>query len=89
LSVWWLATDFRHSDQTGSGAHPASYPTANGLALSLEVKWPEHKAYHPLPRGANGKNVWRCTSISTYVLTQWCLMKHRDNFTFIFTSPLK
>jgi len=30
----------------------------------------------------NVKNVWSCTSTYLYVFTAWCLIKHRDNFTF-------
>jgi hypothetical protein len=29
------------------------------------------------------KNAWRYTSTSSYNFIVWCLIKHRDNFTFI------
>jgi hypothetical protein len=36
-------------------AHPASYPVSNG-EISLEVKWPGHKADHSPPSSAEVKN---------------------------------
>jgi len=44
----------RHSDQTGSGTHPVSYPAARGPGLSLKIKRPEHKAYQPLSPSGQG-----------------------------------
>jgi hypothetical protein len=32
--------------------------------------------------GAKVKNVWGYTSTPQYVFMSWCLVKHRDNFTF-------
>jgi hypothetical protein len=43
-----------HCVQTGSGAHPASYPMDTG-ALSLGVKWPGREAYHSLQSSAEVK----------------------------------
>jgi len=51
-------------------------------SLSLEVKWPGHEADHSPPSSAEIKNVWSYTSIPPYILMTWCLVKHRDNFTF-------
>jgi len=51
-------------------------------ALSLEVKRPGREADHSLvPRS---KNEWSYTSTPQYVFIAWCLVKHRDNFTFNF-----
>ena len=80
LSVQWMPTDsmtqvsefnsqHRHSDQTGSGAHPVSYPAARGPGLSLKIKRPEHKAYQPLSQAVKGKNAWRYTSIPACLYT--------------------
>jgi hypothetical protein len=44
-------SSFHHRVQTGSGAHPDSYPTVQG-ALSLEVKRPGREADHPPPSSA-------------------------------------
>jgi hypothetical protein len=35
--------------------------------------------HHLSPRS---KNAWSCTSTPQYALIAWCLVKHRDNFTF-------
>jgi hypothetical protein len=43
-----------HGVQTGSGAHPASYPMATGGSFS-EVKWQEREADHSLPSNAEVK----------------------------------
>jgi hypothetical protein len=31
------------------------------------------------------KNAWSYTSTPQYIFMAWCLVKHRDNFTFTFT----
>jgi hypothetical protein len=51
-------------------------------ALSLGVKRPGREADHSPPSSAEVKNVWSYTSIPEYVFMAWCLVKHRDNFTF-------
>jgi hypothetical protein len=51
-------------------------------ALSLGVKRPEREADHSLPSSAKVKNAWSYTSIPRYVFMVWCLVKHRDNFTY-------
>jgi hypothetical protein len=50
-----------HCVQTGSGAHPASYP-AVPEALSLGVKQPGCEADHSPPSSAEVKDVWSCFS---------------------------
>jgi hypothetical protein len=75
---------FRHRVQTSSGAHPTSYPMGNrgsfpggtaagGVKLTTRL--------HPVPRS---ENAWSYTSTPQYVFMAWCLVKHRDNFTFTF-----
>jgi hypothetical protein len=54
-------------------------------ALSLGVKRPRREANHSPPSSAKVKNAWSYTSTSQYVFMAWCLVKHRDNFTFTFT----
>jgi len=39
--------------------------------------------YHAPASSDEVKNAWSYTSIPQYVFTSWCLVKHRDNFTFI------
>jgi hypothetical protein len=47
-----------------------------------------HEADHSPPCSAEVKNAWRYTSTPQYVFMSWCLVKHRDNFTFTWTSYL-
>jgi hypothetical protein len=58
-------------------------------AVSLRVKRPGRKADHSPPSSAEVKNAWSYTSTPQYVFMEWCLVKHRDNFTFTFTTILK
>jgi hypothetical protein len=51
-------------------------------ALSLGVKRPGGEANHSPPSSAEVKNAWSYTSTPQYVFMAWCLVKHRDNFTF-------
>jgi hypothetical protein len=50
---------------------------------SPAVKRPGREADHSPLSSAEVKNAWTCTSTPQYVFTVWCLVKHRDNFTFI------
>jgi hypothetical protein len=75
-----------HRVQTGSGSHPASYPMGTG-AVSLGIKRPGRKVDHSPPSSAEVKNAWSYTSTLQYVFMTWCLIKNRDNFTFIFYAP--
>jgi hypothetical protein len=53
-------------------------------ALSLGVKRPRREADHSPPLSVRSKNAWSYTSTPQYVFMAWCLVKHRDNFTFTF-----
>jgi hypothetical protein len=72
-----------HSVQNGSGAHPASYliGTTGSFLGSKEL---EREADHSPPSNAEVKNAWSYTSTPQYAFMAWCLVKHRDNFTFTF-----
>jgi hypothetical protein len=59
--------------QTGSGTNPAFILTGTGQYYSPQYN-------------AEIKNTWRYTSTPQYVFMAWCLVKHRDNFTFTFTG---
>jgi hypothetical protein len=50
--------------------------------LSLGVKRPGHEIDHSPPSSAEVKNARNYTSTPQYVFMAWCLVKHRDNFTF-------
>jgi hypothetical protein len=50
--------------------------------LSLGVKRPGREADHSHPSSAEVKNAWSYTSTPQYVFLAWCLVKHRDTFTF-------
>jgi hypothetical protein len=74
----------RHLVQTGSGAHPASYPMGTrgsfpgGKAVSA-WSWPMTSIYC---RGQRMRGA--ILPLPQYVPMAWCLVEHRDNFTFIF-----
>jgi hypothetical protein len=72
-----------HHVQNGSGAHAAPYPMGTRV-LFLKVKRPGREADHSPPSSGEIKNAWSYTSTPQYVFTAWCLVKHRDNFTFTF-----
>jgi hypothetical protein len=83
-SMVWFPTgagnfSLHHRVQNGSGAHQASYPMGTGGSF------PGSKAAGawswPLPSIAEVKNAWSYTSTPQYVFMEWCLVKHRDNFT--------
>jgi len=57
----------RHRVQTGSEAHPASYPMGTG------GKAAGREADHSPPSSAKVKNAWSCTSTPPYAIM--------DNFT--------
>jgi hypothetical protein len=68
-------------------SRPALGPTQPPISwlqgtISLGVKRPVSAADHSPPSSAEVKNAWSYTSIPQYVIVVWCLVKHRDNFTF-------
>jgi hypothetical protein len=68
-------------NQTGSGAHPASYRMSTG-SLSPGIKRSGLEADHSPPTSAEVKITWIYTSSSQYASMLCCLVKYRDNFTF-------
>jgi glycerol-3-phosphate acyltransferase PlsY len=54
--------------------------------LSLAVKLLGREADPSPPSSAEVKNVWIYISNPQYVFMTWCLVKHRDNFTFYFIN---
>jgi hypothetical protein len=71
----------RHRVQTGSGAHPVSYPMDTG-GLSPRVKWPGREADSLPPSSAKVKNAWSYTSTPQYIFVAWygklCLSQQQD-----------
>jgi hypothetical protein len=57
-------------------------------ALSLGIKRPGREADHSFPSTAEVKNAWSYTSTLPYVFMAWCLVKHRDNFTFTLSTTV-
>jgi hypothetical protein len=53
-----------------------------GGALTLGVKRPGCEANHSLPSNSEVNNAWSHASTPQYAFMAWCLVKHRDNFTF-------
>jgi hypothetical protein len=52
------------------------------------VKQLWYEACHWLPSSAEVNNTWSYTSIPSYILIAWCLIKQRNNFTFIICCEL-
>jgi hypothetical protein len=71
----------QHHVQTGSGAHPASYPIG-GRSYFPGVRRARREADNSPPSSAEVKNAWRYTSTPPICLHCVVLVKHKDNFTF-------
>jgi hypothetical protein len=50
--------------------------------LSLWVKRPGSETVHSLPTSAEVMNTWNFNSTPLYISMAWCLIVHRDNFTY-------
>jgi len=53
-------------------------------ALSRGLKRQNHEADHSSPSSVEVKNAWSHIFTPRYVFMVWCLVKHRDIFTFTF-----
>jgi hypothetical protein len=72
-------SSLRYRIQIDSEANPTSYPMGTGAPYpggKLAGREPDHSP----PSTAEVNNVWSYTS--TYVFMAWCLVKHKENFTF-------
>jgi hypothetical protein len=56
-----------HVVDTGSGAHPSSYPIGTGGLFPRGVKRPGRESDHSPPTSAEVKNTWIYTSTPPYV----------------------
>jgi hypothetical protein len=79
------SSSLRHRVNKGSGVHKASYPMGTA-GYFPRVKRPGREANHSPPSSAEVKSVWPYTSNPPFVFMAWCLVKHRDNFTFTLPS---
>jgi hypothetical protein len=66
---------FHHSVQTGSGAHPAFYPTDARGSLSLVVKRLEREADHSPPSSAEVRMRGAIRPFHPYAVMAWCSVK--------------
>jgi hypothetical protein len=74
-----------HRVQNGSGAHPASYPMGTRVSFP-GCKAAGREADHSPPCSAGGGQRMRgaVPPLPQYAFMAWCVVKHRDNFTFTF-----
>jgi hypothetical protein len=78
---------FYSASRTAVGPTGPTQPPIQWIlgALSLGVKRLGREADPSPPSSAEVKNALSYTSTPHYVFMAWCLLKHRDNFTFAFT----
>jgi len=72
-----------------TASRPALGPTQGSYSMGTGgsfpgLKRPLREADHSPPSSSEIKNAWRYTTTPQYVFMAWCLVKHRDKFTFIF-----
>jgi hypothetical protein len=72
---------FSISSRSALGSTQCPIQRAQG-AVFLEVQKPGRETDHPAPTSAEVKKTWICTSAPPYAFMTYCLIKHRDNFTF-------
>jgi hypothetical protein len=94
LRVGWEGVRFsvgagnfsRYRIQTGSGAHPASYPMGAEGSFP-EVKRPRCEADHSPQSSAEVMNVWSYTSRTQYTSMTWWSVKAQGQLYLYLTSP--
>jgi len=69
-----------HHVQTGSAAHPASYPMSTSF-FPLRSKRPRCESDRSLPTSAEAKNVWGYNSTPQYSFITWCSVKRASTGT--------
>jgi hypothetical protein len=65
-----ISFSLRHHVQTGSRAHPTSYPMGTEVP-SPGIKQSGHEADHSPPSRAMVQNTWSCNSTPQYVFLEW------------------
>jgi hypothetical protein len=80
----WEMQEFSllHSAQTGSGAHPASYPMDTGDSFPGS-KPPGRDAHHSPPTSVEVKNTWIYTSTPPYVIMAYYLIRYAQGQFYI------
>jgi hypothetical protein len=71
-----------HSNETGSGAHSASYPTSTRGSF-FWVKPPGREADYPSMSSVEVKNARSYIFTPLYVLMVWCVIKQGRNLSLI------
>jgi hypothetical protein len=61
--------------------HPASYPMGTRDSFP-GVKRPGRETHYSRLSSVEVKNAWSYTPTPQYVFMSWCLVKHKDKFTF-------
>jgi hypothetical protein len=70
-----------HRFQNSSESHPVFCPLGTRASFPGERRL-GREADHSPPSRAEVKNAWCYTSTPQYIFMAWCLVKHRNNFTF-------
>lgn len=70
--------------QTLCESHPGSYLKRVLGAILSAVKLPGREVYHSHLSSAKFRNSRSYTSTSQFAFMLWCLIEHRDAFTFTF-----
>jgi hypothetical protein len=71
-----------YNGKTVFGVLPAFCSVGTG-ALSPDVKRQGPEAGHPLPSSSEFKNEWSYASVPSYIFMVWCLIRHKDDVTFL------
>jgi hypothetical protein len=81
---WWGLGIFLFTTVSRTALGPTQPPTQRVPgSLSLGVKQPGHEADHSPPYSAKVKYGWSYASTPQYAFMARCLVKHRDNLTFL------
>jgi hypothetical protein len=71
-----------HSVQTSHEAHPALYTVGTGASFPMWGNQLGHGSDHSPPSSAKVENGGAIPSLPPHIYMVWCLIKHRDNFTY-------
>lgn len=67
--------------KTRSGTYQAAYSVVIG-GISFVLKCSGRETDESPPSSVENKDRWKCTATEQYGFMTWCLINHRDNFTF-------
>jgi len=80
----WQGQEFFHFTTAYRPALGLTQPPLQ-RAAGAHIPWLKrytHEAHHSRSASAEVKNAWSYTSTTPHVFIAWCLVKHRDSFTF-------